>query len=156
MIDLNTRDRIIVPKNSRLGTECRKVVTNWGYDDGQIESDYRGEDIPELVEDLIRKGESVLGITGADFLEEYKLRNPESNLSVLRNVYWDRNEFLYREPMLCLLGPKNGNLDLIPEQIRIAINRKYQNKRYKDNDIIYYRIAFYPYSLWAWISQRVA
>jgi ATP phosphoribosyltransferase len=112
----------IIPKNSGL-EKARELVKEFEYKEIL---EVRGEDIPLFVSDLSKQGKNVIGITGEDLYREFLLKNRDNNLSVLRVVNWQDSKCLFGKPTLCLLGPKNKQLENLPKKLRICINRKYQ------------------------------
>jgi len=86
----------------------------------------RGEDIPLFVSDLLKQGKKVIGITGEDLYREFLLKNKDNNVEVLKVIRWEDSKFLFGKPTLCLLGPKNKQLENMPKKLRVCINRKYQ------------------------------
>ena len=47
-------------------------------------------------------------------------------MEILKIIPWKDSNCLFGKPTLCLLGPKNKTLELLPKKLRICINRKYQ------------------------------
>ena len=87
---------LVVPKNSGLKGYVWKVLKEAGLDlekakkisETELIAENldvllrRGEDIPQIVTDEFRMGRTVLGVTGDDLLDEYRLRNPQNILLV--------------------------------------------------------------------------
>ena len=98
--------------------------------DNLVES--RGEDIPFIVEELSQNGKEVFGLTGSDLLREYQLSKYNSKLSIIKTISWLDTKAKFGKPTLCLLGPKEKNLEQLSKNLRVCINSKYKNlaKRY--------------------------
>ena len=111
----------IIPKNSGLSV-CRDIAKNYS---GEI-LEVRGEDVPLFVSDLSKQGKSVIGITGEDLYKEFLLNNKDNNILVLEIIRWEDSKCLFGKPTLCLLGPKDKQIENLPQKLRICINRKYQ------------------------------
>lgn len=130
---------IIVPKNKGLKGYAWQVLKDAGVDLEQaerIESDKlllngvtyvmrRGEDIPGSVVRRAEKGEVVLGVTGDDLYDEFRLRNPGSPLKVENTYDWHDEAAKFFRPTLCLVN-KTGKAEDIPLEGRIALNEKYR------------------------------
>ena len=131
---------LVIPKNSGLKGYAWKVLKQACLDlDGAVEVEKnslkvgeltliqrRGEDIPQVVVDYaIRRGEIVLGITGDDLFDEYRLRNPQNPLQVENTYDWFDPGARYRRPAMCLIN-KSGNAEDIPLEARVAVNAKYE------------------------------
>ena len=130
---------LVVPKNTGLNGYARNVLKEAGLD---LESAKkvgettlmagnlaillgRGEDIPRIVEDESLKSRVVLGVTGDDLLDEYRLRNPENKLKIENTYDWDDEAAIFKRPTLCLMN-KTGNIEDVPLEARVAINGKYE------------------------------
>lgn len=113
----------IIPKNSGL-QKCRRIARSYSSIAELIE--VRGEDVPEFVYRAGNLEKRVIGITGEDLFEEYRLRNRLNGLEVVEKIEWYDEDFIYKKPALCLLGPESINLDLLPREITICINSKYR------------------------------
>lgn len=124
MIPTSGLDLIVIPKNSGLN-RCKKYAENLIKDPSKM-LEVRGEDVPLFVESLIKEGKKVCGITGEDLFNEFKLENPKSNINILNLIPWDDSSSKFGKPTLCLLGPKNKNLEDLPERLRICISNKYK------------------------------
>ena len=130
---------LVIPKNTGLKGYAWKVLGESGLNlDKAIEADKnkltidgltlllrRGEDIPQIVEDEFKKGNVVLGFTGDDLLDEYKLRNPANTLRIENTYDWFDESARFFRPTLCLIGKSEAIGDL-PLEARIAINGKYE------------------------------
>jgi len=138
---------LIVPTNRRLKAYTWKVLGEAGLnldEATQTAEDTlqvgglklvlrRGERIPEAVTDYAKKGEVVLGITGDDLYDEFRLQNP-NNILKLENTYdWYDEKARFLRPALCFinrtgqveeLSPENEDIDSRP---RIEFNAKYFN-----------------------------
>lgn len=131
---------IVVPKNSGLKGYAWQVLKEAGLDLEQAEQvspqTYqcgdlsvvlkRGEDIPQLVRDYAQqKDEVVLGVTGDDLFDEYRLQNPDAALRLENTYDWDDDAAMFRRPALCFIS-KTGSVDDIPLDARVALNGKYE------------------------------
>ncbi len=86
----------------------------------------RGEDIPQFVMDYAtRRGEVVLGVTGDDLLDEFRLRVPQNPLKVENTYDWFDPQARYFRPTLCFIN-KTGAMEDVPLEARITINSKYR------------------------------
>jgi len=112
----------IIPKNSGL-ERCKDISRRYSVNAKLIE--VRGEDVPEFVT-RIGNLEKVIGITGEDLFEEYKLRQKTDDLEVLERIEWYDPNFIYKKPSLCILGPNGKDLNELPRKIRICANSKYR------------------------------
>ena len=112
----------IIPKNSGL-EKAREIVKEFEYKEIL---EVRGEDIPLFVSDLSKQGKNVIGITGEDLYREFLLKNRDNNIAVLETIKWQDSKCLFGKPTLCLLGPKNKQIENLPKKLKICINRKYQ------------------------------
>jgi len=118
---------IVVPNNKSL-VSYRDI--SLGYlgsptKDRIIES--RGEDIPFIVEELSQNGKKVFGLTGSDLLREYQLSKYNSRLAIVKTVSWIDKKAKFGKPTLCLLGPKEKNLEQLSKNLKVCINSKYKN-----------------------------
>ena len=131
----------IVPKNSGLEI-CNNYIKKYISDKTKIIK-VRGEDVPPVVEKLSKLDKNVIGITGEDLFYEYSLK--ENSIIIKEKINWNNNEFIFKKPALCLLGPESKSLKELPQKIKICINKKYKNladkflKEYfkKDYEITY-------------------
>ncbi len=133
-------DTLIVPKNTGLKGYVWKVLKEAGLDlyeaeqigEGKLKAKgltlllRRGEDIPRIVMDEFRQGRLVMGLTGDDLLDEYKLKDTGNTLRVENTYDWDDEAAMFRRPALCLIN-KTGELDSFLPGIPIAINAKYES-----------------------------
>jgi len=121
---------LIIPKNGGLQTVIGKTLQEMGIDekdpsgrslDVQI---YRGEDIPQVVEDMyFDKRVKAVGLTGDDLFDEYAMRNPGTIVQLLETVDWDDENAMFRRPTLRWLTRKGET----PQgKVKIAINKKYE------------------------------
>jgi len=111
----------IVPKNSGLN-RCKKIAKN--FSKSKI-LEVRGEDVP-LVVSRMSKNNKTIGITGEDLFKEFSLKNKKNNLEIIERKKWKDKSILFGKPTLCLLGPKNKNLNQFKGKIRVCINSKYK------------------------------
>jgi phosphoribosyl-ATP pyrophosphohydrolase len=131
---------LIIPKNSGLKGYAWKVLKQAGLDlDEAVEVaentsrigeltliQKRGEDIPQLVVDYaVKRGEVVLGVTGDDLYDEFRLRFPDNPLKVENTYDWFDEKAKYLRPALCFIN-KTGNAEDVPLEARVAINTKYE------------------------------
>lgn len=86
----------------------------------------RGEDIPKTIIDYAGIGKIALGITGDDFFDEFRLRQPGSQLKLENTYDWYDESAIYLRPALCLIN-KTGKLKDIPLEAKVAINAKYMS-----------------------------
>jgi phosphoribosyl-ATP pyrophosphohydrolase len=119
----------IVPKNSGLSI-CKSIAEKYS---GEI-IEVRGEDVPLITLELIKQGKNARGITGEDLFKEFTLEK-RSNLEIRKRIKWNEESFIFKKPALCLLGPKEKNLDDFPKNLKICINKKYKElvKKYCTN-----------------------
>jgi len=82
--------------------------------------------VPLVVKRLIDRNKNVIGITGEDLFKEFLLNNKNSNIKIIERIKWDDNNYLFKKPVLCLLGQKNKELVDLPKEIKICINSKYK------------------------------
>lgn len=137
---------LVIPKNSGLKGYAWKALKEAGLDLDTAEQIAknklrlgdltlvlkRGEDIPQLVVDYATKGKIVLGVTGDDLFDEFRLRRPNNPLKLENTYDWfddrleengERKAKFYR-PALCFIN-QTGNLEDVPLVARIALNNKY-------------------------------
>ena len=123
---------IVVPNNKSLLSYRDMALDYLGKPakEGIIES--RGEDIPFIVEELSQNGKKIFGLTGSDLLKEYQMSKYESQLRVVKKISWLDKKAMFGKPALCLLGPKNKNIEQLSGNFKVCINSKYKNlaKRY--------------------------
>jgi ATP phosphoribosyltransferase len=85
----------------------------------------RGEDVPQIANDLARRGRPVVGITGDDLLEEWLAGGNALDPRLTREARpWSDEAAIYGAPALCLIGAESAAL---PRERRIAICNKYRN-----------------------------
>jgi len=113
----------IIPKNSGLKCKAEEIVKEYKY---EKLVEVRGEDVPLVVKRLIDRNKNVIGITGEDLFKEFLLNNKNSNIKIIERIKWDDNNYLFKKPVLCLLGQKNKELVDLPKEIKICINSKYK------------------------------
>lgn len=130
---------LVIPKNSGLKGYAWEVLKEAGLDlnnaervtDTELRINNlpillrRGEDIPQIVTDEFRLQRVILGVTGDDLLDEYRLRNPKNTLMVENTYDWFDEKAKYFRPALCLIGT-NLDLNSTPLEARVAINGKYE------------------------------
>ncbi len=123
---------ILVPKNSGL-REYREIALSYLADiDPSKVMEARGEDIPFLVEQYIKKGKEAIGLTGEDLYREYCIEQRETKLRVVKRMTWDEPRAMFRKPALCLIGQKDRDLATLPRILTVFISSKYRRiaKRY--------------------------
>ncbi len=86
----------------------------------------RGEDVLEVVAQLIKKKKRAIGLTGEDFAEEYFLKTRETPVRILQKIPWEDPACYFGKPALCLLGPQGKNYEDLKRTCTICINRKYE------------------------------
>ena len=130
---------LVIPKNTGLKGYAWKVLKEAGLnlDNAQKISKIalrcgnltillrRGEDIPQIVEDEYGTGRIVLGITGDDLFDEYRLRNSCNKLRVENTYNWYDDDARFKRPALSLVS-RTGNLSDLPIEARVAVNGKYE------------------------------
>lgn len=122
--DYKMDSKVLVPKNGGLNDATTEMLAAL-KENGEAEVlTYRGEDIPQVIEDMYFGNRvKALGITGDDLFDEYCLRNPGSALKVLETLEWYDEKAMFRRPTLCLLAPSGKKLE---GKVRIALNKKYE------------------------------
>ncbi len=139
MINENYMDPVLViPKNKGLQENLKWTLERLGIDisneggmkagrckTGNIELlEYKGEDIPKIVEELyFYNNIKAIGFTGDDLFDEYRLRNQKSLLSILETVDWYDPKATFTRPALCLLSKYE---ERPYGKYSIAINEKYE------------------------------
>jgi ATP phosphoribosyltransferase len=113
----------IVPKNSGLEI-CYNYTEKYISKNTRLVK-VRGEDVPLFVENLINKGKKVIGITGEDLFNEFKLKS-NSQMGVIEKIIWSDSRFIFEKPTLCILGPKEKKLEDLSKNLKICINSKYK------------------------------
>ena len=129
---------LLIPKNGGLKSTVAKTLMDMGvdylnfervdsdnYTDGNLKVQiYRGEDIPQVIEDLyFEQRVKAIGFTGDDLFDEYRLRNPGTIVQLLETIDWDDEEAMFRRPTLRWLARKG---EAPKGKIRLAVNRKYE------------------------------
>ncbi|MBI2558222.1 phosphoribosyl-ATP diphosphatase [Candidatus Woesearchaeota archaeon] len=131
---------LVVPKNNGLKGYAWKVMKEAGLDlesakeleKGRLKVGdlrvllRRGEDIPQIVVDEFNNGNIILGLTGDDLYDEYRLKNPQNLLKIENTYDWYDEKARFFRPTLCLIN-KSGKAQDIPLDARIAVNGKYEN-----------------------------
>jgi|TARA_B100001971_G_scaffold203634_1_gene218775 ATP phosphoribosyltransferase len=87
----------------------------------------RGEDVPFWVEEFQGKGKKVIGLTGEDLYDEYCAQQSTVPPTILARIPWNDARAKYGKPALCLLGPKDRNLEDLPKRLTVCIAAKYKN-----------------------------
>lgn len=115
---------IVISKNSGLKEKSRQTLKEYDLLGKIIE--VRGEDVPLMVSNLIKQGKKVIGITGDDLFKEFLLENRNVNIKILKRIVWENKNFVFEKPTLCLLGPKDKELNELNKKLKICINSKYK------------------------------
>lgn len=130
---------LVIPTNTGLKGYAWKVLKEAGLDLDKAQQSNkialrlgnltlllrRGEDIPQVVMDEFGLGNLVLGVTGDDLVDEYRLRNPKNTLKIENTYDWFDERAKYFRPALCLVG-LSRNPENIPLEVTIALNGKYE------------------------------
>lgn len=131
------RATLYVPKNKGLNEYVINLLREIGVRDagefdrtdqtkGAIDIvSARGEDVPQRVDDCIRRGETAYGLTGDDLFDEYMLGASNSPLRVLNTYDWFDSSAQFNRPALCLLN-REGFIPNSSPPMSIAVNRKYE------------------------------
>ncbi|MBU0758120.1 MAG: hypothetical protein KKF44_08685 [Nanoarchaeota archaeon] len=116
---------IVLPKNSSLQRYVKQALL---FLDAQANEklEVRGEDISFFVKELIRKGRDAIGLTGEDLFREWKLRERETELVILKKIGWNDEKALFNKPVLSLIGPKDKSIEFLPKELSVAIPEKYK------------------------------
>ena len=101
---------VVVPKNTGLREITGKTLELLPLPPNKEPVEARGEDVPFLVEQLLKQGNNAIGLTGEDLFREYCLINKNTKLKIIRRIGWDDEKALYKKPVLCLLGKKDLSL----------------------------------------------
>lgn len=120
-----------MPKNRSLQNYVAKALKLLDYNKEKI-LEVRGQDIPFLVEEFLKKNKKSIGLTGSDLFREYELENYSSRLKIIKTLVWEDEKALFKKPVLCLLGPKNKTIETLKRNLRVCISSKYKSiaKRY--------------------------
>ncbi|MBI2140317.1 hypothetical protein HYU14_05310 [Candidatus Woesearchaeota archaeon] len=140
-----TYQKVLIPSNSgllamepdpfkALGVQSDKAekYRDTGLDIEVVKA--RGEDIPMLCDEYARKGVCACGLTGDDFADEYRARNPGSQLRFVDTIDWmieysprlPWDERRFSRPTLCLIGGKGDKLPEEGEESSVAINSNFE------------------------------
>lgn len=132
---------LVIPKNTGLKGYAWKVLKQAGLGlDEAVEVavntlkigeltliQKRGEDIPQLIVDYaVRREEVVLGVTGDDLYDEFRLRFPDNPLRVENTYDWFDPNARYLRPAMCFIN-RSGSMGDVPLEARIGVNAKYEN-----------------------------
>ncbi len=120
--------KVLVPKNSGLKDISESAIEYIKEKDPEKGIEilpFRGEDIPSLVEGFNERGFEAIGVTGEDLFIEYCLGN-QSTLAAIKKVPWRNENFVFKKPTLCLLGPKGFSLKNKSKKLVCIVNRKYR------------------------------
>ena len=124
---------VLIPKNSGLKEKVLETIKDEKII-GKI-TEVRGEDIPQIISELVKQDKEVIGITGEDLFKEFLLKTINSNVGIIKRILWEDKSFLFGKPTLCLLGEKNKKIEEFSKKLRICINSKYKElaKKYCTN-----------------------
>lgn len=122
---------ILVPKNSGLRRYREKALARLKNADKAKIIELRGEDIPFIVEEYARKGKNAIGLTGEDLFNEYCVIENSNNLEIVERIEWNDPNALYGRPALCLLGPKDKQLNELAKNLSVCVSAKYRNTAWK-------------------------
>jgi len=92
----------------------------------------RAENIPQECDACTKSGVPVVGLTGDDLFDEYRLRNPDSNLRLVDTIDWivkaDENgqQPMYTRPTLCFIAPQGTEFGNFPPRARVRYNTKFE------------------------------
>lgn len=119
---------ILIPKNPNL-KGYREIALSYikNIDPAKI-IEVRGEDVPSWIQQFQKKGKKVIGLTGEDLYKEYCLEEREisRDIIVLKRINWDDPKALFKKPTLCLIGPKEKNLETLEKNLTVCISSKYK------------------------------
>ncbi len=123
---------IVVPNNKSLVSYRDIALGCLGSPTKGSIIESRGEDIPFIVKELSQNGKKVFGLTGSDLLREYQLSKYNSRLVIVKTIPWTDKKAKFGKPTLCLLGPREKDLQKLSKNLKVCINSKYKNiaKRY--------------------------
>ena len=140
---------LVIPKNTGLKGYAWKVLEEAGLNtrkwdtsvDTIVQDNWlkillrRGEDIPQVVLDENAMGRTVIGLTGDDLFDEYRMRKSEHGLRALNTYDWFDTEARFLRPALCLIN-KSGDMNDVPLDAKVALNGKYEltGRNYLAND----------------------
>jgi len=117
---------ILAPKNSGL-EKYNKIALSYLNTQTSKIIKVRGEDIPFLVKQYKEKGKKAIGLTGEDLYKEFCIKEKKNELKILKKIKWNDSRTLFGKPALCLLGPKNRNLEELPKNLAVYIATKYKS-----------------------------
>jgi ATP phosphoribosyltransferase len=119
---------ILVPKNQNLKKYLKKALSYIKNIDPKKVLEVRGEDVPSWIQQFLRKGRKVIGLTGEDLYREYCLEERESagSIIVLKRINWYDEKALFKKPTLCLIGPKEKSLGELEKNLTVCISSKYK------------------------------
>ncbi|GEM_PF-5894574 len=112
---------LLVAKNGRAKKQIDSVLSLKGFDIQEM----RAEDIPSLVDQEMW---TYFGLTTTEYLAEYQLANPQTELSYWE-IPWRDGQCLYNQPMICVIGKRNLIKKEISalDSIKVAIERNTRN-----------------------------
>jgi len=132
-------EAVVVPKNTGLKGYAWRALEEAGFDLEKAkkvsESELRlkgvpvwlrrGEDISRIVEAQKRNNRFVVGVTGDDLFDEYRLNVPANGLVLVNTYDWLDPDAKFQRPALCLLASWNFESLQAGSRLEVAINRKY-------------------------------
>lgn len=114
-----------MPKNSSLKTYLDKALSLISAKNAKI-IEFRGEDIPAMLNEYSSRGKQTIGLTGEDLFKEYCLAQKCENLEIARKIEWTDPNAMFGKPALCLLGPKGKKINQLPKNLTVCISSKYK------------------------------
>ena len=117
---------IVVPNNRSLANYVEETLKYLGSSKDKIITS-RGEDVPFIIDELSQNGKEAVGLTGSDLFKEYQLSKYKTKLVILKTLVWSDKKAVFGKPTLCLLGPKDKNLEELPRNLKVCINSKYKS-----------------------------
>ncbi len=118
---------ILSPKNSGLKKYKEIAFSNLDNVEASRIVIARGEDIPFLVKQYLKKGKNAIGLTGEDLFLDFSVSNEGNGVKVLRKIEWQDESAMFGKPALCLLGSKGTKLNKLPNGATVYISSKYKN-----------------------------
>ena len=118
---------ILSPKNSGLKKYKEIAFSNLDNVEASRIVIARGEDIPFLLKQYMKKGKKAIGLTGEDLFLDFSFSDEGNGVRVLRKIDWKDESAMFGKPALCLLGSKRTSLEKLPEEATVYISSKYRN-----------------------------
>lgn len=117
---------VLVPKNSGLAAQSERVMLEYGIECNP-RCALRGEDVPNLANQLSRAGKRVLGFTGEDILEDWLAAGYQLDPGLRRgSVAWRDPNALYGKPALCLIGAPGSCIEKTTSP-RVGVCARYRH-----------------------------